>query len=155
MQANFGFKAGDAIKVFHPTYVHYGIVSDRIGPDGHPMIIDHSMATGTVAERSWGEATGGKTVSKSDLDSDRSPYQIILAARQLIGKAKYSLTHFNCEAFVRHVMGLSPTSKQVTASVVSVPLAGIIAYKASAKNPWITALACLTVFAVTTHAVAE
>lgn len=155
METGLKLTAGDVIKVHYSTFTHYGIVSDRIGFDGMPMIIDHSSAAKTVAERPWTEATQGKRVSRSDLVSNRTPRQTLTTAKQLVGKLEYSLTGLNCEAFVKHALGLPPTSKQVAASLVTVPSAAYLAHKASEGNLIVTGMACLLALAITNHTVAK
>jgi len=155
METGLKLTAGDVIRVHYPTFTHYGIVSDRIGLDGMPMVIDHSSATRTVAERTWKEATQGKRVSRSGLVSNRTPRQTLTAARQLIGKLEYSLTGLNCEAFVKHVLGLPPSSRQVAASLVTVPSAAYLAHKASEGNLIVTGMVCILAFAITNHTFAK
>ena len=64
------FSPGDIIRVRYSTFTHYGVVSDRTGEDGMPMIIDNSYASGTAVERTWAEATVGKVPSLSKIGSE-------------------------------------------------------------------------------------
>lgn len=152
---NFPYSPGDIIKVRYETFTHYAVISDRIGDDGFPMVIDNSAARGTVEERTWTEAVAGKSVSLSSMVSSFSKLEIVACARGFIGEVRYSLITFNCESFVRRVLGLKPTSKQVVASCVTVPAAMYGVYKASGGNKWLTGAAGLLTLAVTTKAVAD
>lgn len=152
---NFPYSPGDIIKVRYETFTHYAVISDRIGEDGLPMVIDNSAARGSVSERSWTEAVAGKAVSLSSMVSDFPKSEIVSCARSFIGKVRYSILSFNCESFVRKVLGLKPTSKQVVASCVTVPSAMYGAYKVSGGNKWLTFAAGFAALAVTTKAVSE
>lgn len=154
-QLIFSFLPGSVIKIRHKSYTHYAIISDRIGTDGMPMVIDNSAVRGTVAERSYYEAVCGGSVTLSSLKSDFSEHQILECARGFVGQVNYSLLSFNCESFVRKILGLSPTSKQVATSLVTVPSAMYLAHKASGGNKWIMGLAGIAALAITTHVVAE
>lgn len=152
---NFPYLPGDIIKIRYETFTHYAVVSDRMGNDGFPMVIDNSAARGSVAERTWTEAVAGKSVSLSSMASSFSKSEIIACARSFIGEVRYSLITFNCESFVRKVLGLKPTSKQVGTSCVTVPSAMFAAYKISDGNKWLTFAAGIAALAITTKAVAE
>lgn len=152
---NFPYSPGDIIKIRYETFIHYAVISDRIGDDGLPMVIDNSAARDGVTERSWTEAVAGKPVSPSSMASDFPKSEIIACARSFIGKVKYSLISFNCESFVRKVLGLKPTSKQVATSCMTVPTAMYATYKASGGNKLLTGVAGLLVLAITTKAVSD
>lgn len=152
---NFPYSPGDIIKIRYGTFTHYAVISDRIGDDGFPMVIDNSAARGSVAERTWTEAVDGKSVSLSSMVSSFSKFEIVACARSFIGEVRYSLITFNCESFVRKVLGLKPTSKQVVASCITVPTAVYAAYKVSNGNKWLGVAAGLLAFAATTKAVAD
>lgn len=149
------FVAGQIIKIRYSLYIHYAVISDCIGPDGYPMVIDNSAATGTITERSWSEATKDRPVTLSDLKSEFSPQEVLACAKSMLGKRGYSLMNFNCESFVRETLGLLPTSKQVVTSTVVVPTAMYTAHRLSGGNKWITGLVGVVTLAATTHAVAE
>jgi len=149
------FSAGWIIKIRYSTYTHYAVVSDRIGEDGFPMVIDNSAAEGTVTERLWSEATAGRPVSLSQMVSDFSPREVLACAKSLIGQIPYSAINFNCESFVRKVLGLPSTSKQVVASAITVPTAMYAAHKVFNGNVWVTGLVGLLALGATTYAVAE
>lgn len=151
----FPYQPGDIIKIRYETFTHYAVVSDCIGDDGFPMVIDNSAARGSVTERTWTEAVAGKSVSLSSMVSNFTKLEVIACARSFIGEVRYSLITFNCESFVRRVLGLKPTSKQVVASCVTVPAAMYGVYKASGGNKWLTGAAGLLTLAVTTNAVAD
>lgn len=152
---NFFYSAGDVIKIRHNFYTHYALVSDQFGDDGLPMVIDNSAARGTVAERSWTEATEGKTVALSSMSSGFTACDVLSCARSFIGQAKYSLVSYNCETFVRSVLGLKPASKQVLTSAVTIPTAMYLTHKHCGGNKWLTAAAGLFALALTTKAVAD
>ncbi len=152
---NFLYSAGDVIKIRHSIYTHYALVSDHIGDDGLPMVIDNSAARGTVTERTWTEATAGKIVSLSSMRSEFSACDALSRARSFIGQTHYSLVGYNCETFVRSVLGLKPTSKQVVTAAVTVPAAMYLTHKHCGGNKWLTAGVGLLALAVTTKAVAD
>lgn len=152
---NFPYSPGDIIKIRYETFTHYAVISDRIGDDGFPMVIDNSAARGSVAERTWTEAVAGKSVFLSSMVSSFTKFEIITCARSFIGEVRYSLITFNCENFVRKVLGLKPTSKQVVSSCVTVPTAMYAVYKASGGNKWLTGAAGVLALAATTKLVSE
>ncbi|WP_431474018.1 lecithin retinol acyltransferase family protein [Marinobacter sp. KM021] len=155
MQPQTNLIPGDVVKIPYPAFTHYGVISDRIGSDGKPMIIDNSNAAGTVSERTWSQVTRGKSVIKSSLKSQRPNTLVLAAAKQLIGQLKYSITGQNCEWFVRVVLGVAPTSQQVKASLITVPTAGLVAYRITRGNLLLTGLGCCLALAATTHAVSD
>jgi hypothetical protein len=154
-QLLLSFLPGTIFKVRHNGYTHYVVKSDRIGVDGMPMFIDNSAARGTVAERNYYEAVCGGAVTMSCLESEFSEKQILEHARGFIGQVNYSLFSFNCESFVRKILGLSPTSKQVVVPLITVPSTVYIAHKVSGGNKWVMGLAGIAALVITTRAVAE
>lgn len=155
MDTEKNYRPGQVIKIRYDFYTHYAIVSDRIGHDGFPMVIDNSAAAGMVKERTWTQATNGARVSLSTLSSSLNPEVVVARARAFIGKVCYSVTGFNCEAFVRKVLGLKPTSKQVAASLIMVPASMCVAHKAFGGNGWLTLLTGCMALAVTTQMVSD
>ncbi len=149
------FIAGQIIKIRYDLYTHYAVISDRLGDDGYPMLIDNAAATGTISERSWSAATNGRPVTRSGLKSEFSPQEVLTCAKSLIGRKHYSLLNFNCESFVRETLGLKPISKQVAISCITVPAAMYAAHKAFGGNSWLTGVAGLLAMAATTQTVAE
>ncbi|WP_087461964.1 lecithin retinol acyltransferase family protein [Oleiphilus messinensis] len=150
------FSPGDIIRVRYSTFTHYGVVSDRTGEDGMPMIIDNSYASGTAVERTWAEATVGKVPSLSKIGSEYPAQEILACAKQLIGQStRYSLTRYNCEHFVREVVGLKPASRQVRYTSIMVPAAMLLTHKIGKGKHWATAISGLLSFAITTRASAK
>lgn len=146
---------GDIIKISHPLFTHYGIISDQIGGDGMPMVIDNSFARGRIQERSWSEAVRGKKTTLSKLSCPGSGAEIVACARSFIGPVRYSLTRYNCESFVREVLGLQETSRQVATSAVTVPGAMATTFRLTKGNIWLTLIVGIATLAVTNRVVSD
>ena len=122
---------------------HKGIVSDRYGSDGQPMILHASDRFGYVVETEAADfalrATG--PVYFVGYAGEVPPDEVLRRARSRLGE-KYRLLKNNCEHFVSGVHGLEPTSPQlrssvgltVTALATVAVIGGLIALAASAKT---------------------
>jgi hypothetical protein len=98
---------------------HTGIKSDLQGPDGFAMVVHSSKRLRTAQETSMTEFRAGavgQVVSKG-YPSNRRPQEVLASARSQIGQP-WSLDR-NCEHFVSWAHGLTPTSPQLQATVVT------------------------------------
>lgn len=148
-------RPGAILAIRHSTYTHFGIVSDKRDAQGKPMIIDNSSAAGAVQERSWHCAVGARNFTLASFQPRLSANEVLRRAREKIGQKRYCLFRSNCEAFVREVAGLERTSNQVTACVVTVPIAARFAYEATDGNWFWTLASATAALAMTTYAVSK
>jgi hypothetical protein len=121
---------------------HKGIVSDRYGSDGQPMLIHASNFVGRVVET---DATEFLRRAVGPLyfvgyPGDLAPTDVLLRARARIGE-QYRMLRANCEHFVSGVHGLASESPQlqstagiaITAAVTVGVVFGIVLLASSAK----------------------
>lgn len=109
---------GGAVSVMVTTRIgrldHLGIVSDRYGADGQPMVLHASHLLGRVVEAPASDfvqmAVG--PVRFVGYWGDLPPEEVLRRARAQIGKP-YKLLSANCEHFATGVHGLEPTSPQL------------------------------------------
>ena len=93
---------------------HVGIVSDRVGHDGCPMVISNSQRRRGGAEESWSDFTQGKEAKVEPLSSSLPWWEVLDRARSRLGR-RWDLLVWNCEHFVRYSLGLEPKSPQLRA----------------------------------------
>ena len=152
---NCPFEAGEVIKIRYTTFTHYAVVSNRYGSDRMPMVIDNSLERGGVTERTWTEAVASQQVEKSILDSGMNRLDVLACARSFLGEGGYSLFGNNCENFVRKILGVDPSSKQLIAASIAVPSVAYAAYKLSKGDIIVTLAAALGTLIVTTKLAAD
>lgn len=98
---------------------HEGIVSDRRGDDGAPLVISCSRRAGCAREEPWGTfAPAGCPVAVVGYPSSLPPRTVLARARARLGETWTPLR--NCEAFARGAHGFhgSPTAEGLTAAIV-------------------------------------
>jgi len=100
---------------------HVGLVSDRVGPDGQPMILHNSPRFGGVVETSASEfcvGAMGRLCWHGPLPKSRPLPEVLDAARAEIG-AEYDGLKNNCEHYVTRVSTGQAESPQVTANIAA------------------------------------
>lgn len=102
--------------VYMGVYEHWALVSDKFS-DGKPMLISNSWRNGTVREESWDQVVGNKPYKVHKIQSTKPVEYILSRARSAISRVKYSLTHYNCEHFVREVITGTAKSDQVRKAI--------------------------------------
>ena len=99
---------------------HYGIVSNRIVPEGLPIMLANSWATGGPGEESWDKFTEGQHhYSRAWYPSALLPEEVLANAYRLFG-TRYNLVTWNCEHFVTSCHGLPAASKQIRVAMAAV-----------------------------------
>jgi len=71
---------------------HYGIAT------GAGTVISASKRVGYVVEESESDFSGGNSIISKGYPSDLSPYEVLLRARNAIGK-KWNFFDYNCQHF--------------------------------------------------------
>lgn len=113
------------VPIREPVQVHHaGLVSDRIGSDGQPMILHNSHAYKRVLEttatdfckRQTGPLRFWGYPSKVPTD------EVLKRARAQLGR-KWRLVDYNCEHFATGAHGLDPTSPQLRDGITSAAIA--------------------------------
>lgn len=100
---------------------HVGLVSDRIGSDGQPMILHNSPRYGGVVETNASEfcvGALGRLCWHGPLPKSRPVPEVLDAARAEIG-AEYDGLKNNCEHFVTRVSTGEASSPQVMANIAA------------------------------------
>ena len=105
---------GTVVSVRVGPFLHVGIVSDRTGPDGFPMVISSSRRRGRAVEESWQEFAGDERVSVRERHSGPEGQQIVARARRMLG-TPWDPVFSNCEHFVERACGRAPRSGQLQA----------------------------------------
>lgn len=127
-------KPGDVVVSDFGGYQHWSLVTDRFCAQGLPMLISATKRNGTVQEEPWAEVIQGKHTYVAQMETDKPAHQILSDARSQIGKWRYSLTHQNCEHFVKWATGLEVSSKQVVAGTTGA-VVGAGAVALISENP--------------------
>ena len=109
---------------FFGVFKHKGLVSDRSGLDGKPMVIASASNSAGVAEVPWDSFTGGRPCFVEGYPSELHPYEVLYNARCLIGQP-YNVLTANCEHFVYGGHGQQPSSPQV-AMVLTLSALGLL-----------------------------
>jgi len=113
------YRAGCVVAVPVETSVgvvsHKGILSDRVGEDGLPMVLHAAKFFGAIVESSMTEFM---IMARGPLMSEGYPGQlppvlVLARARSMIGKPWKWRPWDNCEHFAHQAHGLPPTSPQV------------------------------------------
>jgi hypothetical protein len=125
---------GDIIVTNFIGYQHWSIVSDRICPQGVPLLISAPDRNGTVKEESWDVVTQGKKTYVADVSKSYNVQKTLDNARSQIGKWNYSIATNNCEHFVKWSSGINVTSTQVVAGVGGAVASALIINKIC-ENP--------------------
>lgn len=103
-------RPGLIVAVWVPPVWHEGIVSDRRGEDGRPLVISCSRRAGEAREEPWAIfAAPDRAIAIVGYPSDLPSRVVVARARAELGR-KWSITR-NCEAFARSAHGQpgSPT----------------------------------------------
>ncbi len=103
---------------------HFGIVTNKRGADGLPVIGANSRASGGPAEEAWSKFTEGQAHERAYYPSALSPELVLYNAYGMFG-TRYNLVSWNCEHFVNACHGLRPTSRQVTGFALAAVMGGI------------------------------
>lgn len=112
-------KPGDVVVSDFGLYQHWSLVSDRRCEQGELMLISASKRTGTVREEPWLQVTAGNPSYITDISAEKNLPQLLHDARSRIDDWDYSVTHNNCEHFIKWAVGDKRIrSTQVRASVI-------------------------------------
>jgi hypothetical protein len=110
-------RPGTILRVSVGPVWHKGIVSDRVGSDGWPMVISNSKQRGEVAEESFRRFCSGQVAEIETQEHCWNGERILRRARSLLGTPWHALS-FNCEHFVEHAVGREPSSPQFVRALV-------------------------------------
>lgn len=99
---------------------HVGVISDRIGADGQPMIVHASKVRGLVAETTATEFVKRQVgpLRYHGYPGQFAPDVVVARARARIGQP-YEIVRRNCEHLVAEVHGLPVASPQLQSRTAS------------------------------------
>jgi hypothetical protein len=131
-------KLGDVVVTNFTGYQHWSLVSDKLCELGKSLLISETKRNGTVSGEPWDTVTHGKETYVADASYPRPVSEVLALARSQIGQWRYSVTLSNCEHFVKWVVGLEVSSKQVIFGVAGTAIGatavGLIAEKPTAAK---------------------
>ena len=90
---------------------HFALVTDKIGPDGLPMVIANSGESRGPGEQSWTNFVKGR-LYRAYYPSTLPPETVLYNAYAMVG-TRYDLIHWNCEHFANACHGRPAHSHQV------------------------------------------
>ena len=90
---------------------HFALVTDKVGPDGLPMVIANSGESGGPGEQSWTNFVKGRFY-RAYYPSTLPPETVLYNAYAMVG-TRYDLIHWNCEHFANACHGRPAHSHQV------------------------------------------
>lgn len=105
---------------------HVGVISDRVGPDGMPLVISSTSHGWKVVEECWEDFAEGEQVTAYPLEGNHDPRQVLREARAQIGKP-YHLLRNNCEHLAHQVAGVPAKSPQLRNAAKAVGAMGALA----------------------------
>lgn len=124
-KSNHSVAAGSVVSVPVWLFRHVGIVSDRRGADGRPMVISNSRRRGGTFEECWAEFSGGVPVTVKEARSGAQGHATVRRARSMLGAA-WRPVEFNCEHFVEEACGRTRRSPQLHGAVMISVLAVLL-----------------------------
>jgi hypothetical protein len=104
---------------------HFALVTDRIGPDGLPLVIANSRETDGPGEQSWTRFVKGRSY-RAYYPSTLPPETVLYNAYAMTG-TRYDLIHWNCEHFANACHGRPAHSHQVRGGLMVAALMGGLA----------------------------
>lgn len=108
------------------TVSHPGLVTDRLGPDGLPTVINASKRRARlVIEEAWSSFTEGKVANIEAMSSNVSVHEMLRRARADVGR-RWDLISANCEHAIRRWRGLPVESPQLRFGVGLVVGVGVV-----------------------------
>lgn len=116
---------GDVISAARGPIHHYGVVSDRFGPDGRIMAISGSKVKGIVVEEPIDEFAGGSPVVFRGYIGGLSRQEVVARARSMIGE-RWDVLANNCEHVASRAHGLQPQSPQLRVAVALGVLGAVV-----------------------------
>ena len=108
---------------------HFALVTDKIGPDGLPVVVANSGECGGPGEKSWSEFVKGRSY-RSFYPSNLAPERVLYNAYSMFG-TRYNLISWNCEHFANACHGRPVQSHQVRGGLALAALVGGLALAAA------------------------
>jgi hypothetical protein len=108
---------------------HFALVTDKLGPDGMPIVVSNSGDTQGPAEFSWSDFVQGRQY-RSFYPSDLPPKTVLYNAYSMF-ETRYSFLHWNCEHFVNACHGKPAQSHQLRSGIAFLAIVGGLALAAS------------------------
>ena len=129
---NVGYIVTVPIREYFGIFIHFGIVSNRLGTDGYPMVIANSRNRRGPALVTWTEFTQGLPLKDCYFPSKLHPAQVLANAYAMFGQP-YRFLNWNCECFAKACHGLEPVSTQVQVGIALAALTGLAVAVAKAS----------------------
>jgi len=104
--------------------IHFGVVTDRIGLDGLPMVIANSPSRGGPALMTWSEFSQGQPIMDVYYPSSLPSPVVLQRAYSMFG-TRYDLLNWNCEHFANVCHGRPAISLQVRTVAAVAAVTGI------------------------------
>jgi hypothetical protein len=108
---------------------HFALVTDKIGPDGRPVVVANSGDFGGPGEQPWDEFVKGRTY-RAFYPSNLPPKTVLYNAYSMFG-TRYSFVHWNCEHFANACHGRPAQSHQIRSGLALAALVGGLAIAAA------------------------
>jgi hypothetical protein len=108
---------------------HFALVTDKIGPDGLPIVIANSGDIGGPGEQLWCEFVQGRSY-RSFYPSNLSSKTVLYNAYSMFG-TRYNFFHWNCEHFANACHGRQAQCHQLRGGLAFAALMGGIALAAA------------------------
>ena len=103
---------------------HFALVTDRLGPDGCPMVISNSGELGGPGEQSWSAFVKGRSYRRF-YPSKLPPDTVLDNAYAMFG-TRYHLLRWNCEHFANACHGRPALSDQIRGCLAFAALIGCL-----------------------------
>ena len=104
---------------------HFALVTDKIGPDGLPIVVANSGDIGGPGEQLWNEFVQGRSY-RSFYPSNLLPETVLYNAYSMLG-TRYNFFHWNCEHFANACHGRPAQSHQLRGGLAFAAVVGGIA----------------------------
>jgi len=101
---------------------HFALVTDKIGPDGMPIVVANSGETAGPGEQSWSKFVKGRQY-RAFYPSTLPSETVLYNAYSMFG-TRYNLIHWNCEHFANACHGKPAQSHQVRGGLALAALMG-------------------------------
>jgi hypothetical protein len=101
---------------------HFALVTDKLGPDGLPMVVANSGETRGPGEQTWSDFVKGREY-RAFYPSTLPPKTVLTNAYSMFGTS-YDFLHWNCEHFANACHGRPAQSHQVRGGLMLAAVMG-------------------------------
>jgi hypothetical protein len=101
---------------------HFALVTDKMGPDGLPIVVANSGETRGPGEQSWSGFVKGREY-RAFYPSTLPPKTVLANAYSMFG-TRYNFLHWNCEHFANACHGRPAQSHQLRGGLMLAAVMG-------------------------------